>query len=56
MAIGKNVLQGSSVSKNTLPAMPSKPSLLFKGEYNGRKATFGLAEDVISKHMMLVGG
>lgn len=56
MAVGKNVLQGSSVSKNALPAMPSKPALLLKGEFNGKPASFGLAEDVISKHMMLVGG
>lgn len=56
MAVGKNVLQGNSVSKNPLPAMPSKPALLLKGEFNGKPASFGLAEGVISKHMMLVGG
>ena len=56
MAIGKNVLQGSSVSKNALPTMPPVPKLLLKGEFNGRPASFGLAEDIISKHMLLVGG
>ena len=56
MTVGKNVLQGTSVSKNGLPPMPTNPSLLLRGEFNGKKAKFGLSEDLISKHMMLVGG
>ena len=56
MAVGKNVLQGTSVSKNGLPPMPANPSLLLRGEFNGKKAEFGLSEDLISKHMMLIGG
>ena len=56
MAIGKNVIQGTSVSKNGLPIIQANPSLLLKGEFNGKPASFGLGEDVISKHMMLVGG
>ena len=56
MAVGKNVIQGTAVSKNGLPATTGTPSLLLKGEFNGKPASFGLGEDVISKHMMLVGG
>lgn len=56
MAIGKNVIQGSSVSKNVLPGMPKNPSLILHGEFNGNPASFGMGEDIISKHMMLVGG
>ena len=56
MAVGKNVLQGTSVSKNGLPPMPAGPSLILRGEFNGKRAEFGLSEDLISKHMMLVGG
>ena len=56
MAVGKNVLQGTSVSKNGLPPMPASPSLILRGEFNGKRAEFGLSEDLISKHMMLVGG
>lgn len=56
MAVGKNVIQGTAVSKNGLPATNGTPSLLLKGEFNGKPASFGLGEDVISKHMMLVGG
>lgn len=56
MAVGKNVIQGTAVSKNGLPVTTGTPSLLLKGEFNGKLASFGLGEDVISKHMMLVGG
>jgi type IV secretory pathway TraG/TraD family ATPase VirD4 len=56
MAVGKNVIQGTSVSKNGLPITTDTPSLLLKGEFNGKLASFGLSEDIISKHMMLVGG
>jgi type IV secretory pathway TraG/TraD family ATPase VirD4 len=56
MAVGKNVIQGTAVSKNGLPITAGTPSLLLKGEFNGKPASFGLGEDVISKHMMLVGG
>lgn len=56
MAVGKNVIQGTAVSKNGLPVTTGTPSLLLKGEFNGKPASFGLSEDVISKHMMLVGG
>lgn len=56
MSVGKTVLQGSTVSKNTLPKMPDKPALILKGEFNGRPAYFGVDEDLISKHMLLVGG
>lgn len=56
MAVGKNVIQGTAVSKNGLPVSQSKPLVLLKGEFNGKPASFSLGEDVISKHMMLVGG
>jgi len=56
MTVGKNVIQGTAVSKNGLPITAGTPSLLLKGEFNGKPASFGLGEDVISKHMMLVGG
>lgn len=56
MAVSKNVIQGTAVSKNGLPITAGTPSLLLKGEFNGKPASFGLGEDVISKHMMLVGG
>lgn len=56
MSVGKNVIQGTAVSTNGVPKSPSNPLLLLKGKFNGRTASFGLGEDIISKHMMLVGG
>ncbi len=56
MSVGKNVIQGTAVSKNGLPGPQANPALVLKGEFNGRAASFALSEDVISKHMMLVGG
>lgn len=56
MAVGKSVLQGTAVSENGLPISPAKSLLCLKGEFNGTPASFGLEEDVVSKHMMLVGG
>lgn len=56
MAVGKNVLQGNSVSKNGLPEFTTSPALILRGEFCGRQASFCLGEDILSKHMMLVGG
>ena len=55
MAVGKNVLQGTSVTKNGLPTPPNNPVLTLKGEYNGKSTSFSLGEDIVSKHMMMVG-
>ena len=56
MAVGKNVLQGTAVSKNPLPPIPKDPKVVLKGLFNGKSASFALDESVLSKHMMLVGG
>lgn len=56
MSVGKTVLQGNAVSKTGLPKASGTPALILKGEFNEKPASFGLGEDVISKHMMLVGG
>lgn len=56
MTIGKSVIQGTSVSKNGLPGPQSNPALILEGEFNGKPASISLSMDVISKHMMLVGG
>lgn len=56
MNVGKTVLQGNSVSKNPIPPMPQNPKVVLRGEFVGKPASFGLGEDVLSKHMMLVGG
>ena len=56
MAVGKNVIQGTSVSKNGLPSTQANPVLTLRGEFNGNPSSFSLGDDVVSKHMMLVGG
>lgn len=56
MLVGKNVVQGTSVSKNVFPKTPNHAILTLTGEFNGKTASFGLSESTISKHMMLVGG
>ena len=56
MGVGKTVLQGTTVSKNMLPEMPSRPAVVLQGEYNGRRASFAMDEELLSKHMLLVGG
>lgn len=56
MLVGKNIIQGTSVSKNSLPSTDGNLPIMLKGEFNGKPAFFGLDEDVISKHIMLVGG
>lgn len=56
MAVGKNVIQGTSVSKNGPPKSVSSPAVVLKGVFNDKPASFGLDEGILSKHMMLVGG
>lgn len=56
MISGKNILQGSAVSKNPLPAPNSNSIVTLHGEFNGKAASFGISEDTLSKHMMLIGG
>ena len=56
MAVGKDVLRGTSVSKNGIPCSHGNPDLVLKGEFNGKPSSFELTADVLSKHMMLVGG
>lgn len=56
MSVGKTVLQGSTVEKNGLPPRASNPAVTLKGTFRGSRAAFDLTEDVLSKHMMLIGG
>lgn len=56
MAVGKTILYGNTVSKNTLPKVLNDSKVILKGEFNGQAASFGLNDDILSKHMLLVGG
>lgn len=56
MAISKQVLEGSSVSLNPLPAPNRASKVVLKGTYHEKPASFGLDEGILSKHTLLVGG
>lgn len=56
MEITRSVMHGESVTQNVPPACPENPLVAVKGTYNGSPSVFHLSEDVLSKHMMLVGG
>lgn len=56
MSVGKTILYGNSVSKTPLPPVMRDAQVVLKGEFNGATASFGLNADIMSKHMMLVGG
>lgn len=50
-----SVIKGSALSENTLPILDRNAKVILKGKYNGQKSSFGLSEDTLSKHIMLVG-
>ena len=56
MSTGKTVLQGSTLEKNGLPPRAEHPFVTLNGIFCGKRASFDLTEDVLSKHMMLIGG
>ncbi len=56
MPISHEVVYGSLLEYNAPPADTPKAAVRIQGTYNGKKAAFGLTEDVLSKHVLLVGG
>ena len=56
MAVTNTILHGNSVSKNLLPDNIADIKVNLKGTFNGNKAAFGINEDILSKHMLFVGG
>lgn len=55
MAVSKNVIQGTAVSKNGLPEFSEDSQVILKGKFCGNEAKIGLTKDILSKHMLLVG-
>lgn len=56
MSTGKTVLYGSTLDKNALPPRAERPFVTLNGVFAGKRASFDLTEDTLSKHMMLIGG
>lgn len=50
------MLHGSTLDKNALPPRAERPFVTLTGVYGGKRASFDLTEDTLSKHMMLIGG
>lgn len=55
MTVGKTLLYGNAVSNAAAPQTPPDAKVVLKGTFGGKPASFGLTEDILSKHMMLVG-
>jgi hypothetical protein len=56
MAVNFKLLYGNSVTKNTPPADVIAPVIRLNGKFNGQKKAFSIGEDILSKHILLVGG
>lgn len=56
MPICHEVVYGSLLEHNQPPADSLKAAVRIQGIYNGKRAAFGLTEDMLSKHLLLVGG
>jgi type IV secretory pathway TraG/TraD family ATPase VirD4 len=55
MAINFKLLYGNSAAKNSPPNNAPSAMIRLKGRHNGQPATFGLGQDELSKHMLLMG-
>ena len=56
MSINHEVVYGSLLEHNQPPADSPKSTVRIQGTYNGKRTAFGLTEDILSKHLLLVGG
>jgi type IV secretory pathway TraG/TraD family ATPase VirD4 len=56
MAVNFKLLYGNSVTKNTLPAQATAPVIRLNGKFNGQNKILSIGEDILSKHILLVGG
>ena len=56
MPINHDVIYGGMLANNTPPQEPLKAVIRVPGEFRGKKACFSLTEDILSKHLLLVGG
>ena len=56
MPINHEVIYGGLLEKNKPPIDTPKAIIHVPGEFEGKKCSFGLTEDLLSKHILLVGG
>ena len=56
MEIMRSLMHGDSVAQNTPPPKPDNPKITINGIFADNPHTFYIDEDILSKHMMFVGG
>ena len=57
MGVSSTILYGNCIEKNQPVSGTGHHKVVLKGKYKKRaKSSFTLDEDILSKHMMLVGG
>lgn len=56
MSINHEVVYGNMLEKIVLPPDALKSVVRIQGEFRGQKSAFGISEEVLSKHILLVGG
>ncbi|MBO4788724.1 MAG: type IV secretion system DNA-binding domain-containing protein [Lachnospiraceae bacterium] len=56
MPINHEIVYGGLLGNNLPPSDLPKAVIHVPGEFQGRKTTFGLTEEMLSKHLLLVGG
>lgn len=56
MPISHEVIYGGLLDYNTPVPDSIKAALHIPGEFRGKKSIFGITEDMLSKHLLLVGG
>ena len=54
--INHEVIYGNLLEKNVPPPDALKSVVRIQGEFRGQKSAFGLSEEMLSKHILLVGG
>ncbi|MCC8130547.1 MAG: type IV secretion system DNA-binding domain-containing protein [Ruminococcus sp.] len=56
MHINHEVIYGNLLEKNTPPQDTLKSVIKINGKFQGQDSAFGISEEVLSKHILLVGG
>lgn len=56
MPISHEIVYGGLLENNTPPPDMPKAVIHVPGEFRGKKTSFGLTEEMLSKHILLVGG
>lgn len=56
MPVNHEVIYGNLLEKNVPPPDTLKSVVRIQGEFRGQKSAFGISEEVLSKHILLVGG